>query len=186
MPRAGLNEQAVVDAALAVVDREGAPALTLAAVAAQVGVATPSLYKHVRGLTELRSLVAERVLREMAEAATAAVVGRSGDDAVIALTRQLRDYAMRHPARYAAVPPDPAHDPALRAASEALMGVFAAVLRHYQLTGAAAVHAMRCLRVIVHGFSQIESAGGFGLAESTDVTFKHLTEMYLSYLHTRE
>lgn len=186
MPRAGLSERVVVDAAVAVVDRQGPAALTLAAVAGEVGVATPSLYKHVGGLTELRSLVAERVLGEMTETAIAAVMGLSGDDAVVALMRELRDYAMRHPARYAAVPPDPAHDPALRAASEALLGVFSAVLRHYRLTGSAAVHAMRSLRVVVHGFSQIESVGGFGMAEPADVTFTHLVEMYLSYLHSRE
>ncbi|GIH11051.1 TetR family transcriptional regulator [Rhizocola hellebori] len=186
MPRAGLNEEAVVTAALAVVDRDGAAALTLASVAALVGVATPSLYKHVGGLAELRSLVANRVLREMADVATAAVLGRSGDDAVTVLMRQLRHYAVEHPARYAAMPADPQHDPALANASGALIGVFAATLRHYALEGSAAIHAIRCLRVIVHGFSSIESSAGFGMAESPDDTFSHLIEMYLSYLHNAQ
>ena len=88
MPRAGLNGDAVVDAALAVVDENGPQALTLATVAARVGVATPSLYQHVAGLAQLRARVAARVLTEMTEVATDAVVGRSGDDAVATLMRR--------------------------------------------------------------------------------------------------
>jgi AcrR family transcriptional regulator len=179
-----LSEEAVVNAAIAAVDRDGAASLTLAAVAALVGVATPSLYKHVGGLAPLRSLVADRVLREMTEVATAAVLGRSGDDAVRALMQRLRSYAVDHPARYAAVPADPQHDPALATASAALLDVFAATLRHYALEGAASIHAIRCLRVLVHGFSSIESSAGFGMAESTDRTYEHLVRMYLSYLHS--
>lgn len=40
MPRAGLSPEAVVDAAVAVVDAGGPGALTLAAVAGRAGVAT--------------------------------------------------------------------------------------------------------------------------------------------------
>ena len=67
MPRVGLNGDAVVDAALAVVDESGPQALTLATVAARVGVATPSLYQHVAGLAQLRARVAARVLAEMTD-----------------------------------------------------------------------------------------------------------------------
>ncbi|WP_228718230.1 TetR family transcriptional regulator [Kitasatospora acidiphila] len=41
MPRAGLNPDAVVDHALALIDEDGPDALTLAAVAARAGVAAP-------------------------------------------------------------------------------------------------------------------------------------------------
>ncbi len=104
MPRVGLNEDAVVDAALAVVDENDPQALTLATVAARVGVATPSLYQHVASLAQLRARVAARVLAEMTTIATDAVLGRSGDDAVATLMRRLREYAVAHPSRYAAVP----------------------------------------------------------------------------------
>jgi AcrR family transcriptional regulator len=183
VPRVGLNADAVVEVALAIVDEQGASALTLSDVAARAGVATPSLYRHVPSLGVLRSAVAARVLSEMAKVATAAVLGLSGDDAVAALMRRLRAYAVEHPGRYAAVPVDPLHDPALTEPAAGLLEVFFAVLRGYDLEGAIAVHATRCLRVIVVGFSHIESSGGFGMAEDPTETFEHLIQMYLSYLH---
>src|SRR5262252_5520243 len=113
VPRAGLSTDGVVDIALAVVDEQGPEALSLSVVAARSGEAAPSLYKHVASVAELRSRVAARVLAEMTEVATAAVLGLSGDAAITALMRRLRAYAVEHPARYLAVPPDPMHESAL-------------------------------------------------------------------------
>jgi AcrR family transcriptional regulator len=183
VPRAGLSGPAVVELALALVDQRGAKALTLSDVAARAGVATPSLYRHVDSLAQLRDQVAAYVLTEMTEAATAAVLGLSGDDAVAALMRRLRAYTMEHPQRWAAVPADPLREPALADAAGRFMEVFFAVLRAYNLDGAAAVHATRCLRVIVSGFSTIESEGGFGLAEDPTQTYDELIGMFLAYLH---
>jgi AcrR family transcriptional regulator len=180
MPRAGLSAPAVVDAALAVVDEKGVDALTLAAVAQRTGVAAPSLYKHVAGLDELRTLLAARVLDDMADHFTRAVLGRSGDDAVIALLHAYRDYVRQHPARYAAMPLDPLHDPALAAPGGKLLDVVLAALRAYGLTGSDAIHATRCLRAVAHGFSSLEAGGGFGLPEDLDQTYDHLVAAVIS------
>ena len=185
MPRAGLSTGGVVDVALAVVDEQGPEALSLAVVAGRAGVAAPSLYKHVASLAELRSRVAARILAEMTEVATSAVLGLSGDAAIAALMRRLRAYAVEHPARYLAVPPDPMHDPALAQPAARYLEVFLAVLRGYGLTGPAAIHATRCLRVIAHGFVSIESSGGFGMAEDPAETYEHLIQMYLASLPRR-
>ena len=114
--------------------------------------------------------------------ATTAVLGLSGDAAIAALMRRLRAYGAEHPARYLAVPPDPMHDPALVEPGTRLIEVFLAVVRGYGLHGAAAIHATRCLRVIVHGFVSIESSGGFGLAEDPAETYEQLIQMYLASL----
>jgi AcrR family transcriptional regulator len=185
MPRAGLSAGAVVDLALDIIDAQGQEALALSSVAARAGVAPPSLYKHVGSLAELRSLVAARILDEMTDLATAAVMGLSGDAAIAALMRRLRAYAVEHPARYLAVPPDPVHDPALAEPANRFLGVFLAVLRSYDLQGPAAIHAIRSLRVIVHGFAAIESSGGFGLTEDPAETYEHLIDMYLATLPRR-
>jgi len=182
VPRAGLSTDGVVDVALAVVDEQGAEALSLSVVAARAGVAAPSLYKHVASVADLRSRVAARVLAEMTEVATAAVLGLSGDAAIAALMRRLRAYSAEHPARYLAVPPDPMHDPALAQAAARFMEVFLAVLHGYGLDGGAAIHATRCLRVIVYGFASIESSGGFGLVEDPAETYEQLIQMYLASL----
>jgi AcrR family transcriptional regulator len=174
MPRAGLSTAAVVEAALAVVDEHGAGALTLAAVAQRTGVATPSLYKHVAKLGELRTLLGARVLDDMTEHFTRAVLGRSGDDAVIALMHAFRAYVKAHPARYAAAPLDPLHDPALAAAGRKQLEVVFGVLRAYDLESSEAIHVTRCLRAVAHGFASLEAGGGFGLPEDLDHTYEQL------------
>jgi AcrR family transcriptional regulator len=182
MPRAGLSPTAVVEAALAVVDEHGIDGLTLAAVAQRTGVATPSLYKHVAGLGELRTLIGARVLEDMAAHFTKAVLGRSGDDAVVAVMHAYRDYVRRFPARYAAMPLDPLHDPALAAPSGRLLEVVLAALQAYGLTGSAAIHATRCLRAVAHGFSSLEAGGGFGLPEDLDQTYDQLVHAVVTTL----
>lgn len=182
VPRAGLTTAAVVDTALAVIDEQGLEGLTLAEVAARAGVAPPSLYKHVSGLAELRTQASIRVMAEMTDQLARAVMGRSGDDAVAALMRTFREYVRRHPHRYAAMPPDPLRDPAMRPTATKLLEVFLSVLRAYRLDESAAVHAARCLRAIVHGFTSIEAAGGFGLPEDLDETFERLIAMYIASL----
>jgi AcrR family transcriptional regulator len=185
VPRAGLSPDAVVDAAIDVLDQRGLDGLTLAAVADHAGVAAPSLYKHVESLAALRARVGARLLAEMTERLATAVMGRSGDEAVTALMHAYRGYVLQHPRRYAAVPPDPLHDPALKAAGARLLDVVVAVLRSYGLEKAEAIHTTRCLRAAVHGFASIETSGGFGMSENVDETYDRLIRMFLDTLPNR-
>lgn len=182
MPRAGLSTQAVVQAAVEVIDAHGADALTLAAVAARCGVAAPSLYKHVGGLAELKTQVGIRVLNELADRFADAALGRSGADAITALMHAYRAYVVAHPARYAAMPVDPLHHPELAAAGIRQLEVIQAALRPWQLDPAGQVHTIRRLRVIAHGFASLESAGGFGLPEDLDETYRQLIATFLASL----
>lgn len=182
MPRAGLSPAVVVDTALSIVDEEGVDAVTLAAVANRVGVATPSLYRHVASLGELRRLVSLRVLEEVADLAAASVMGRAGDDAVAALLLTYRQYVRDYPNRYAIMPLQPLLDPMLAPAGERLMNVIFAVLRWYGLTGTESVHAARRLRAAAHGFASLEAAGGFGLPEDLDESFAGLIAMVTASL----
>ncbi|SER60936.1 transcriptional regulator, TetR family [Lentzea xinjiangensis] len=180
--RPRLTTAKVVDAALDLVDEHGIEGLTLAAVAARTGVATPSLYKHVASLGELRGHVGARVLEEMADRFTSAVLGFAGDEAVAALMHAHRAYVKEHPKRYAAMPVDPLHDELQAHAGRKLLEVMLSTLRGYGLEGSEAVHATRRLRVIVHGFASIEASGGFGLPEGLDETYDQLVRMYLDDL----
>jgi AcrR family transcriptional regulator len=182
MPRAGLNPDTVVDVALTLIDEKGLDALTLAAVADRAGVAAPSLYKHVGSLADLRDLMAVRIIREITGRFTGAVMGRSRGDAVEALMREHRAYAVAYPHRYALMPLNPLGQPALQPAARELFAVFVAVMRGYGLTDADATHAIRRLRATVHGFAALESGGGFGLPEDIDTTYDQLVATFLRSL----
>ncbi|KAB2342056.1 TetR/AcrR family transcriptional regulator [Actinomadura rudentiformis] len=181
MPRVGLSPDGVVDAAIAIVDAEGPAALTLSAVAAQAGVQTPSLYKHVRNLAELRQLVTLRVIEELTGRLGEAALGRSGDDAVRAIMRAYRSYVVDHPGRYAAM--DQAPDPRLEAAAGRLLGIILAALRAYELDDDALIHAARALRSTSHGFAILEASGGFGLPQDLETSYELLIQMVIGGLH---
>jgi AcrR family transcriptional regulator len=177
MPRVGLSPEAVVDAAVAVIDADGPEALSLAAVASMTGVATPSLYKHVASLDALRGLVQLRVLTELGDVLAEAVLGRSTDDALRALMNAYRDYAIAYPHRYAALPQQPRRESELvAAAGNRAVGVILAVLRGYGLEGSAAIHTTRCVRAALHGFASLEISGGFQLAEDLNESYALLVD----------
>jgi AcrR family transcriptional regulator len=60
--KAPLGREAIIDAALAVLQREGLEAMSLRRVAAELDTGAASLYVYVAGLDELRALVLDRAL----------------------------------------------------------------------------------------------------------------------------
>ena len=177
MPRAGLTPRIVGEEASRVADEGGLDRLTLAAVATRLGVALPSLYKHVRGMDALQQGIATGAVRELTAVLTTAAVGRAGRDALAALADAYRDYAHRHPGRYAATLRAPrADDPAHVAAGVAAVDVIYAVLAGYGLSGPAAIDATRVLRSALHGFVSLEAAGGFGIPQDVDRSFARLVD----------
>jgi AcrR family transcriptional regulator len=177
MPRAGLSPDAVVNAAIGLLDSAGPEGVTLAAVATATGVATPSLYKHIDSLDALRRLIAVRSMNDLADRLTAAVLGRSQDDALRALMIAYRDYALAYPNRYAALPQQPGPDPGLAAAGTRVIEVILAVLRGYGIEGHDAIHAVRAVRAAAHGFASLQAAGAFQLAEDLDTSYDRLIDM---------
>ncbi|MBY8848820.1 TetR-like C-terminal domain-containing protein [Saccharothrix longispora] len=182
MARAPLSADALVDVALRLVDEEGPAAATLAAVASRADVATPSLYKHVRNLAELRALMSVRIMDELAERIGGAVLGRSADEAVRALMLAWREYAVAHPHRYSALVQTP--EPVVARAGERLVAIMLAALRAYGAEDSPTVHAVRCLRAAVHGFALLEAANAFQLPEDLDDTYELLVHMVVSGLRT--
>ncbi|MFF4177992.1 TetR/AcrR family transcriptional regulator [Streptomyces sp. NPDC001750] len=182
MARAALSADAVVDVALRIIDEGSPTALTLSAVAGRTGVATPSLYKHVRNLAELRDLLSARIINEIADQVGEAVLGRSADEAIRALMSAWRDYASAHPHRYAALVQSP--EPRTAEAGTRLIKIVLATLRAYGMEDSAAIHATRCLRAVVHGFATLESEGAFGLPEKLDESYDLLIHMVITGLRS--
>ena len=175
MPRAGLTPAIVVDEAARLADEVGLDRLTLATLAQRLGVALPSLYKHVRGLDALVQKVSALATAELAAVLAEAAAGRSRGDAVRSAAAAYRSYAHQFPGRYQAGQrvPDP-NDPAHVAAGERGVGTLFAVLRGYGLDGDDAVDATRALRSALHGFVSLEQAGGFGLPVDVDRSYDQL------------
>ncbi|HUA12510.1 MAG TPA: TetR-like C-terminal domain-containing protein [Solirubrobacteraceae bacterium] len=172
MSRAGLDQGRVVEQAGRIADSDGLAAVTLARVAAELGVRAPSLYNHVDGRAGLMRQLSLRSLGELDEALRDAALGRSGTDALVGVAHAYRAYAHRHPGRYAATvtAAKPGDEEVERAGARALDAVLA-VLGAWELEGQAALHQVRVIRSALHGFVSLEADGGFGLPLALDETF---------------
>lgn len=190
--RRRLSTAHVVRAAADLADEAGWEAVTLAAVARRLEVRTPSLYAHLGGLTDLRTRICAVALDELAEAATKSVAGRSGCAAILALIDAHLDYGRRHPGRYAALqlrlPDSPAADDGVAAALLAgrrHADLLRAVLRDYELSGDAEVHAIRMVGSIVRGYVTIELEGGFAHSQPpSEASLHYIVDSLDSMLRT--
>jgi AcrR family transcriptional regulator len=185
VPRAGLAPAAVVAAGAALADEVGLAGLTMGLLAERVGVRTPSLYKHVDSLDALRRSIGLQAKREMSDSLARACVGKSGPDAVHAFAEAWRRWILDHPGRYAATVRAPSRDDEedSRVSDEALQILFD-VLAGFGLRGPRAIDAARMLRSAMHGFASLESAGGFGMPQDIDRSYRYLIDTLIAGLQS--
>jgi len=187
-PRIRLDKQRVVQAAANLVNQEGVDALSLSRLAERLGIQTPSLYNHVDGLPGLRRALALLNARNLSECFANAAIGKAGDAALVAIAQAYRDYIKASPGLYlaslrAAGTQTPV-DVALQQAEERTVQVALAVMASLGLQGDDAIHAVRGLRSVVHGFATLEIAGGFGLPLDCDESFRRLIEALIRGLQS--
>src|SRR5436305_8817091 len=178
--RVGLDQASVVEAAVKLVDAEGIEQLTLGRLAERLGVRTPSLYNHVAGLPGLKHELMLYCLHDLLDRILHATVGKSRAEAIFALANAYRAYAREAPGRYALTlqAPDPG-DQEVQAIAQEIVDVLRAVLAPYRLSEEEAIHAIRSLRSIVHGFISLEVAGGFGMPVELDPRFSWLLNLFI-------
>jgi AcrR family transcriptional regulator len=162
--RAGIKPEIVIVAAAEIADRNGWDQVTLANVAGQLGIKTPSLYNHVEGLSDLRQKLALYAIRSLRDGLNDAAIGHSGKQALIEIGKAYVHFVHVHPGLYEAVnrvtePKLPEFDQA----STQILALFIRLMQPFGLPDAEAVHAIRGLRSMVHGFASLKSMGGFQL-----------------------
>ncbi|WP_127506400.1 TetR/AcrR family transcriptional regulator [Actinoplanes solisilvae] len=161
MTRAGITPERLVQAGAELADSVGFDEVTISALARQFGVKVPSLYSHVRNSHDLRTRIALLALAELADRSAAAMAGRAGKDALIALGNVYRDYAREHPGRYTAARLRLDPQAAAASAGPRLSQMMRAVLRGYRLGEIDQTHAVRLIGSTFHGYISLELAGGF-------------------------
>ncbi|MBE3570288.1 MAG: WHG domain-containing protein [Bacillales bacterium] len=180
-PRIALDLLTILETAAEIADNEGLDAVTLASLAKKLGVRPPSLYNHIEGLHGLRKQLAVYGLEQLYSTLADASIGRSGDDAVHTLGKAYVSFARTHPGLYEATlqSPDPLDLDIQRAGNE-IVKLTLRVLHAYDLDDETAMHAVRSLRSIFHGFASLERKGGFGLPLDHNVTLQFLIDTFLT------
>ncbi|MGV0851597.1 TetR/AcrR family transcriptional regulator [Mycolicibacterium phlei] len=156
-----LSRESIVNAALTFLDREGWDALTINALATQLGTKGPSLYNHVDSLDDLRRSVRMRVVGDIIGMLNTVGEGRTRDDAVMAMAAAYRSYAHHHPGRYSAFTRMPlgGDDPEFTEATRQAATPVIAVLASYGLEGENAFYAALEFWSAMHGFVLLEMTG---------------------------
>jgi AcrR family transcriptional regulator len=180
--KAGITIDDIVSSATAIADWDGLEAATLTAVAADLGIKTPSLYNHVDGLAGLRRVLAihgSNILLDEFEKATS---GLTGLEALRAIAEVDRRFVAEHPGLYAAFLPAPTEedDPELYQAMAEPVFHVAHILLEMGIPQSDAIHLIRALRALLHGFLDLEAKHGFGLPVDIDQSFQAAIELMLS------
>jgi AcrR family transcriptional regulator len=183
---ARLSRDSIVNAALTFLDREGWDALTINALANQLGTKGPSLYNHVHSLDDLRRTVRMRVVGDIIEMLNTVGQGRTRDDAVMVMASAYRSYAHHHPGRYSAFTRMPlgGDNPEFTEATRAAAAPVISVLASYGLDGEDAFYAALEFWSAMHGFVLLEMTGAMNGID-TDAVFTDMVMRLASGMERR-
>ena len=185
-PRKRLDKSAVIQAAAELINLAGPDALTLAKLAETLGIQTPSLYNHIDGLPGLHRELNLLSNRELGERMADAALGVSGAEAVRRAAQAYRSYIKENTGVYLTGLRSSAYlsppDLELEQVQNRTLQVALAVIASFGLAPEDALHAVRGLRALIHGFALLEVGGGFGLPIDCDESFRRLLELYINGL----
>jgi AcrR family transcriptional regulator len=181
--RPGINKTIVLQAALELANELGLEQVTLALLSKKLNIRTPSLYNHIEGMTGLRKDLAKWGLQKLIERLTDAAFGKSGEDAIHAISVAYLSFVRQYPGMYEATIAAPEkNDTELQALAEDVLNLLFRVLDAFKLERDDALHAVRGLRSIAHGFATLEMKKGFGLALDRDESFRRLVNHFIAGL----
>ncbi|WP_183097660.1 TetR/AcrR family transcriptional regulator [Nocardioides pelophilus] len=163
--RPRLDQEAVLQAAESLVDREGYDALTMTMLAAELDTRVSSLYNHVANLEDLRASVQVRAMRLLGDHVRRAAMGHAGADGLRVLSHELRSFAQSKPERYAAITRPPIDREAFFGAASDTIEALAVMVRSAGLPEERLLATGMAVFAALHGFVSLEVAGYFGDVE---------------------
>ncbi|MGE5463470.1 MAG: TetR-like C-terminal domain-containing protein, partial [Syntrophothermus sp.] len=124
--------------------------------------------------------------RMLADRMSEAAIGKSGTGVFMDVAQAFRKYVKDNPGLYMstlrASGTQEAPDPGLIREEERALNVGLAIMASLGVQGEDAVHAVRAFRSMVHGFATLEVAGGFGMPQDCDESFRRLVEALVAGL----
>ena len=155
-------------------------ALSIKQLAGKLRIRPPSVYAHFAGLTELRRELALSSYRAITTQMQESAVGLAGTDALLALGHAYLDFIRASPGLYSAIIAAPdIKDAEMWAAGRAWLAPFERVLETLGLSADDAIHALRGIRSIVHGFGMLETQGSFRTLVDRDTSFRRVLQTFV-------
>lgn len=184
----GLDSQTILNAAAELAEEKGLENVSLLQVAQKLGVKSPSLYNHLSGLQELSSGMAKLAISRLEDAIRTAAVGRSKEDAWVAIAFAYRKFAKENPELYKAILRFPDYnDSSVQEAGHAVVRILYQVMEPYPYSKEETINFVRGFRSALHGFVSLEEAGFFQSTEANvDKSYEQLVSRLISTLNTEE
>jgi AcrR family transcriptional regulator len=175
----------IVSAGRSLLEREGPDAVTMLAVAQQVGVKAPSLYKRLRDRNALLAAIATATAEELGAEIAAKASGRNPVATLRAIAHAYRAYALAHPRSvellFADLPADARPTPETNAAVAAPIVEAAGRVAGPEH----ALEAARLVTAFARGFTSMETAGAFRLGGDVDEAYDYGVDVLVDALAAR-
>ena len=183
--RGALSKQSIIDTTIKIADMKGLSNVTLKELAAELGVKSPSLYKHFPGgLNEIYEQVMVFSWHSIDREIMRSAVGKSKDEAIKAMCYAFRNFAVQHPGAFEVLQWHNSYTSDLnKQATKDIIASLNQVLEAYKMTETQKLHILRFLRGFVQGFSTIEVHAGFGDPVSIDDSFEFAIGIIINGIH---
>lgn len=183
-PKVALEKQNIIIEAAALANEYGPESVTLAMLAKKLKIKPPSLYNHFEGLPGLKRELAIFSLEKLFRDLTGAAFDQPpGTAKVLGISEAYLSFARKNPGLYefALSAPDP-EDKEVFKAGKSIVDLVVEAIKPFNLSEDVALHAVRGLRSIMHGFASLEQKGGFGLSLDLEESYQLTVKAFLAGL----
>lgn len=180
MPRAGLNKEKLIEEAAKLANERGVGLLSLKMLADQIGVKSPSLYKHIQSLDELKQDLMFYGWSKLEKNIYEYVIGKSGDAAVKAMCKAYYDFAVANPGVFECMLFYNRYLTAKnREATQGIYKITSKIFAEYNLEEKQMMHLVRTFRGFFQGYMQLVIGNGFGSSLSLEESFEFSVEVLI-------
>ncbi|MFG6326525.1 MAG: TetR/AcrR family transcriptional regulator [Lachnospiraceae bacterium] len=188
MPRMGLNRQAVVNAAIQLIEDRGYKNFSMRELAERLQIKTASLYNHIESIDALYAEIGCYVISKLKDMLIFGIGDKKRDEAVGALADAYYSFAKAHPELYRIFMDLPViNDNFWFNAAGDIVNLIIQVLSEYRLDEEQKMHLQRVLRSIIQGFIVQEDVGCLNhFPVDVSESFHIAVDCFLSGLHNME
>ncbi|SFQ12740.1 TetR/AcrR family transcriptional regulator [Salibacterium halotolerans] len=183
--RTRLNQEMITNKALEIADRNGMETVTMAALAGELTIKSPSLYNHFKGLTEVKQAMSVKAIDLLYQHLKEAGIGKKeGSETIRAIGKAYIEFAKQHPGTYdASITAPYPYSENFQLAGEAIVGLIRESLSVYSLNEKEIMHVVRGLRSLLHGLVDLKRKGGFNLQVDIEDSQEMSLETFINGLN---
>ena len=163
MPKTKIDKSLIIHRAVHIINTAGIEKLSLKTLAEDLGVKSPSLYNHVKGIEDLKEQIMLYGWKELEDRMIQAVIGLTGYDAVRAMCYAFHEYAVENQGVFGVMLwYNQFKDVRNMEAASKMFSVFFKVTESLNISQENCFHLVRMFRGFLEGFSLLENNSAFG------------------------